>query len=124
MNKDRTEYFKKYREEHKDEAKARSHKSYLLNKYDGSFAQFNSYTDDITGAVQEGTGETLNFPEVLPGGKVYVLYRSIDLIGKDLAGIPDSDLPPSFFNQLQKIQGNLDEMDNPVLLVGSAKKNK
>jgi hypothetical protein len=32
MSIDRSEYFKKYREEHKEEAKARSRKSYLLNK--------------------------------------------------------------------------------------------
>ena len=112
------------------------HKYYLLNKSNGSFRRINSYTDDITGHVEEERGaesayrepytirmEPLNLPRVLPGGIVYVVYQPIDLIGKDLAGNSDSDLPPDLFTALKEIQQNLDEMDNPVLLVGSAKKN-
>ena len=96
---------------------------YFLNKSDGSFSQIRSYTDDITGEVQKNTGERLILPEILPVDKTYVLYQPIDLIGKDLPGISDSDFPPSLFNQLREVQQNLDEMDNPVLLIGSVKLN-
>ncbi len=96
---------------------------FFLNKSDGSFSQIKSYTDNITGKVQEGNSDQIRFPEMLPGGKFYVLYEASEL--KDIE--PDDqllrDMPAGIYDQLHEILKNLDEMDNQVLLTGIFKKN-
>jgi len=94
---------------------------YFLNKTDKSFSKIKSYTDDISGKIQECNGETLNFPVLIPGNTLYVLYYPNDLINSKLN--ENSTLSPSVSDQLQKIQEGLDVMDNPILLIGSIKKS-
>ena len=53
---------------------------YFLNKTDKSFSKIKSYTDDISGKIQECNGEALNFPVLIPGNSLYVLYYPNDLI--------------------------------------------
>ncbi len=48
---------------------------YFLNKADRSFLKIKSYTDDITGKIQECNGEILNFPTLLPENKICVIYN-------------------------------------------------
>lgn len=93
---------------------------YFLNKSDRSFSKIKSYTDDITGKKQECNGEILNFPTILPGDKIYVSYNPQELLKIKLKENPV--MPPSLSNQIQEVQKNLNEMDNPVLLIGKIKK--
>ena len=94
---------------------------YFLNKTDKSFSKIKSYTDDISGKIQECNGETLNFPVLVPGNTLYVLYYPNDLINSKLK--ENTSLSQDISDQLQKIQEGLDVMDNPVLLLGSIKKS-
>jgi len=94
---------------------------YFLNKTDKSFSKIKSYTDDISGKIQECNGETLNFPVLVPGNTLYVLYYPNDLINSKLK--ENTTLSPDVSDQLQKIQEGLDVMDNPILLIGSIKKS-
>jgi len=94
---------------------------YFLNKTDKSFSKIKSYTDDISGKIQECNGETLNFPVLVPGNTLYVLYYPNDLINSKLK--ENTSLSPDVSDQLQKIQEGLDVMDNPILLIGSIKKS-
>ncbi len=94
---------------------------YFLNKTDKSFSKIKSYTDDISGKMQECNGETLNFPVLVPGNTLYVLYYPNDLINSKLK--ENTSLSPDVSDQLQKIQEGLDVMDNPILLIGSIKKS-
>ena len=94
---------------------------YFLNKTDKSFSKLKSYTDDISGKIQECNGETLNFPVLIPGNTLYVLYYPNDLINNKLK--ENTTLSPNVSDQLQKIQEGLDLMDNPILLLGSIKKS-
>ena len=48
---------------------------FFLNLTDNSFSKIISYTDNISGKVQECNGEMLNFPVTLPENKIYVLYN-------------------------------------------------
>jgi hypothetical protein len=94
---------------------------YFLNKTDKSFSKIKSYTDDISGKIQECNGEMLNFPVLIQGNSLYVLYNPNDLINSKLK--ENISLPPDVSDQLQKIQEGLDVMDNPILLIGSIKKS-
>jgi hypothetical protein len=94
---------------------------YFLNKSDRSFSKIKSYTDDITGKIQECNGKELIFPTILPGNKICVLYNPYDLT--NIKSKENLSMPPDLFNQLQKIQEGLNPMDNPILLIGSIKKN-
>jgi hypothetical protein len=93
---------------------------YILNKSDKSFSKINSYTDDITGKKQECNGEILNFPAILPGDKIFVSYNPQELLKIKLN--ENTGLPPGLSNQIQEVQKNLSEMDNPVLLICTIKK--
>ena len=94
---------------------------YFLNKTDKSFSKIKSYTDDISGKIQECNGETLSFPVLILGNSLYVLYYPNDLINSKLKDY--ASLPTDVSDQLQKIQEGLDVMDNPILLIGSIKKS-
>jgi hypothetical protein len=94
---------------------------YFLNKTDKSFSKIKSYTDDISGKIQECNGEMLNFPVLIQGNSLYVLYNPNDLINSKLK--ENTSLSPDASDQLQKIQEGLDVMDNPILLIGSIKKS-
>jgi hypothetical protein len=94
---------------------------YFLNKTDKSFSKVKSYTDDISGKIQECNGESLSFPVLIRGNSLYVLYYPNDLINSKLKDY--ESLSPEVSDQLQKIQEGLDVMDNPILLIGSIKKS-
>jgi hypothetical protein len=93
---------------------------YFLDKYTKSFSKIKSYTDDITGKKQECNGEILNFPAILPGDKICVLYNANELTGKNFSSAQFK--LPGLLNQLLAIQKNLNEMDNPVLIIAKLKK--
>ena len=94
---------------------------YFLNKNNKSFSKIKSYTDDISGKIQECNGEILNFPVLMVGNSLYVLYYPNDLINSKLE--ENTFLSPDVSEQLQKIKEGLDLMDNPILLIGSIKKS-
>ena len=94
---------------------------YFLNKTDKSFSKIKSYTDDISGKIQECNGEMLNFPVLTLGNSLYVLYYPNDLINSNFK--ENASLSPDVSDQLQKIKEGLDVMDNPILLIGSIKKS-
>jgi hypothetical protein len=94
---------------------------YFLNKTNKSFSKIKSYTDDISGKIQECNGEILNFPVLIVGNSLYVLYYPNDLINSKLK--ENTSLSPDVSDKLQKIKEGLDVMDNPILLIGSIKKS-
>lgn len=96
---------------------------FFLNKSDGSFSRIKSYTDNITGKVQESNGDQIRFPEMLPGGKFYILYEASELKAIEPNNQLLRDMPAGIYDQMHEILENLDEMDNQVLLTGTFKKN-
>ena len=101
---------------------------FFLNKYNGSFSRVLTYTDNITGKVQGGSS-TWNpergslIPVIMPGDKVYFLYDAYILKSNKLNDELIREMPNGTVNQLQEIRKNIKEMDNPVLLIGTLKKN-
>jgi hypothetical protein len=93
---------------------------FFLNLTDRSFSKIRSYTDDISGKIQECNGENLNFP-VISDNKIYVLYNPDELMNSKSGNYPS--LPSGISDQLLQIQVGLNLMDNPILLIGSIKKN-
>jgi hypothetical protein len=93
---------------------------FFLNLTDRSFSKIRSYTDDISGKIQECNGEDLNFP-VISDNKIYVQYNPDELMNSKSGNY--ASLPSGISDQLQQIQVGLNLMDNPILLIGSIKKN-
>jgi hypothetical protein len=93
---------------------------YFLSKSDKSFSKIKSYTDNITGKKQECNGAILNFPAILPRDKIYVSYNPQELLNIKLN--ENSGMPAGLSGQIQEIKKKLNEMDNPVLLIGTIKK--
>jgi hypothetical protein len=52
-------------------------------------------------------------------GKRSVLYNTSDLIKKDFTGLQESGFLRELCNRLTEIRNNINEMDNPVLLIGT-----
>ncbi len=100
---------------------------FFLKKSSGALSRIRTYTDNITGKVQEGSGDfpligkRSIIPGMMQGNKLYAIYDAGIL--KTLN--PDSellrDMPAGTADQLQTILKNLNEMDNPVLLIGTLK---
>lgn len=100
---------------------------FFLKKSNGTLSRIRTYTDNITGKVQEGSGDypfkgkRSILPGIMLGDKLYVIYEASFL--KTLK--PDSellrDMPAGTSEQLQSILKNLKEMDNPVLLIATLK---
>jgi hypothetical protein len=100
---------------------------FFLNKSNSTLSRIRTYTDNITGKVQEGSGDypIIGKRSIIPGiiqdDRLYVIYEASIL--KTLR--PDSeflrDMPAGTTEQLQTILKNLKEMDNPVLLIGTLK---
>lgn len=98
---------------------------FFLNKTNGSFSRIKSYTDNISGKVQNGSGswpaKGSIIPEIMQNNKLNVLYDASIL--KTLK--PENELllemPAGTTEMLQEILKNIDEMDNPVLLIASLK---
>ena len=93
---------------------------FFLNLTNKSFSKIRSYTDDISGKIQECNGENLNFP-IISDNNIYVLYNPDELMKSKSSKY--TSLPSGISDQLQKIQEGLNIMDNPILLIGSIKKN-
>jgi hypothetical protein len=83
-------------------------------------AKYRDHTDDISGKIQECNGENLNFP-VISDNKIYVLYNPDELMNSKSGKY--ASLPSGISDQLLQIQVGLNLMDNPILLIGSIKKN-
>ena len=100
---------------------------FFLKKSNSSLSRIRTYTDNITGKVQEGSGDfpiigrSSIIPGIMQGDRLFVTYEASIL--KTLK--PDSellrDMPAGTTDQLQTILKNIKEMDNPVLLIGTLK---
>jgi hypothetical protein len=102
---------------------------FFLNKANGSFSKIRTYTDNITGEVLNGSEDlpiksngTL-FPLVMPGEKIVVLYEANILKNTNFTAELLQGMPTGTTKKLYEIQKNLDKMNNPMLLIGTIKKN-
>jgi hypothetical protein len=98
---------------------------FFLNKTNGSFSRINSYTDNITGKVQKGTGswplrESI-IPNAMQNNNLTVLYDASILKTIKPGNKLLDNMPAGTNEMLQKILKSIDEMDNPVLLIGTIK---
>ncbi|MDX9947172.1 MAG: 6-bladed beta-propeller [Bacteroidales bacterium] len=102
---------------------------YILNKTNGEHALIQSYQDDFTGTKFKigksfdwtpGVDKEIPFPKSSPDGELYVIYYPNELskIDTELKNSPFKNL----FAQLEIINKNQKETDNPVLLIGYPKK--
>ena len=94
---------------------------FLLNKSNGNYGIINSYTDDFTGKTQTSENETMIFPNSLPNSKLYVLYYPHELLQNTSTDLVSKWFLERLDIQLSKLKSNLNETDNPVLLIGKPK---
>lgn len=96
---------------------------FLFNKVTGKSARIDAYTDNFIGKTPENlnNGEYRNFNKIFSGRNIVVAY-SPDQIKKAVEIVLNhEDFNDSINKQLIIIKQNLEEMDNPVLLVGTIK---
>jgi hypothetical protein len=98
----------------------------FLDKYTGEWYLINSYQDDFSGEIQipnENKDEMgrIFLPIFQKNDKLVVAYEpnTIKKIVEQNSGNQFSS--PEFYEELIEISNDLDEMDNPVLLVGDIK---
>lgn len=95
---------------------------YLLNKSNGKYGIIKSYTDDLTGKIQGDKDEKMILPSTLPDEKIYVLYYPHELLQNQSNDNVNQYLQKKIKDQFFQIKSNLNETDNPVLLIGTPKK--
>lgn len=108
-----------------------SYKYLFFDKSTGKSSVIRSYEDDLTGDIQSSTGVispnmygTIKFPDFLKNDKLYVIYQpeTIKRIAERAEnGQTNSILTPIFKKEIIDINKDLEETDNPILLVGKVK---
>ena len=100
---------------------------FFLNKSKASFSRIKTYTDNILAKVQEGSGARMPrgsiIPTIIENNKLYVMYEASILKTIETNSELLREMPAGTSEQLQTVLKNLNEMDNPVLLIGTIKKN-
>lgn len=98
----------------------------LFNSISGKALRINSYTDNFIGETKDGFKlsqvDILNpFFLELSNGKIITAYYPGQITKAIEKGLNNKDFPAELNAQLIKINGNLKEMDNPILLIGNIK---
>lgn len=94
---------------------------YLLDKSTGNYGRITSFTDDLTGKVQTCEDKIISFPKNLPGNKIYTFFYPSDLKGNKVNKPIVKGFPESLYSQLNKLREDINEIDNPILLIGTPK---
>lgn len=94
---------------------------FFLNKRTGNDSKVLSYTDDLINIKQESNGDGIDFPNILPNGKFYVVYYPHELKQLDFASMKSKAFSLDLYKQLESLAKNIDESDNPILLIGDVK---
>jgi hypothetical protein len=100
---------------------ANSYSNVIFDRFTCKASKIRSFNDDFIGKIQEASGDVIKFPRFLPNGKFIVEYFPNEIIEAVANGLNYEDFPESVNNQLIEISKNLQETDNPVLLIGRVK---
>lgn len=95
---------------------------FLLDKSNGKYGVIKSFFDDFIGKTQNSNDETMTFPSSLPNNKIYVLYSPLELLKNTSPELTGLGFTKRVLTQLKEVKNNLQETDNPVLLIGIPKK--
>ncbi len=99
----------------------------LLNNYTGVASKINSYTDNFIGETKDAFA--LSHPDpyypffltLLPNKKLVVAYNKFQIQDAIENGLNYKDFPVRINEKLIKLNENLQETDNPILLIGMIK---
>ncbi len=101
----------------------------FFDKMTGKGARIRTYTDDLIGETQnvlkqsQVTGEPpIKFPDILPNGKFVVAYYPSQITAAVEKGLNYTHFSNDINKQLLDVNRSINEMDNPILLVGVPKK--
>lgn len=96
---------------------------YFLNKSNGEYAQIKSYTDDLIGKVtviDKSIGRIQGVPVSVRNGTLYLLYFPHEINTSE--NFKESIFPDTLLSQLNVIRNEVDNTDNPILLIGVPRK--
>jgi hypothetical protein len=99
----------------------------LFNNHSGEYARLNSYTDNFIGKTKDAMALSKVDPfypffiKLPQNRKLVVTYSNHQIKDAIDNGLNHKDFPDSINQHLVKINKNLQEMDNPVLLIGIIK---
>lgn len=96
-------------------------KYFFFNKSTGKYPIIRTYVDDFSGVIQSQNDGTIKFPWFLKNGKLVIIYQP-DMIKKIAEnGLSNPIFKPTIKEDLLNINRNLQETDNPILLIGKLK---
>jgi len=99
----------------------------LFNHFSGKASKINSFTDNFIGATKDpktlSQVDILNpfFLKLSPNGRIITAYYPNQIKKAIEKGLNNKEFPIGINEQLIEINKNLQETDNPVLLVGKIK---
>ena len=96
---------------------------FLVDKSNGKNGRIRSYYDNFIGKTQNDESEEMTFPSFLPNNKLYVFYYPHELLQKIPDDLVNKRFSESVYKQLAKIKSNINETDNPILLIGKPKRS-
>ena len=94
---------------------------FFLNKSTGKHSTIKTFIDDFSGLIQSPKDGTMTLPLLLKNGKLVIIYQP-DMIKKIAEkGLNNPLFTPSIKEDLTHINKELQETDNPILLIGKLK---
>jgi len=94
-------------------------KYFFFNKSNGKYSIIRSYEDDLSGVIQSPE-DGIKFPAFLKNGKIVVVYQPTTIKKIAKTRQINSALTP-MLKEIVDLNRNLQETDNPVLLIGNVK---
>jgi len=96
-------------------------KYFFFNKSTGKYSIIRTYVDDFSEVIQSPNDGTIKLPGFLKNGKLVVIYQP-DIIKKIAEnGLNNPIFAPNVKEDLLNINRDLQETDNPILLIGKIK---
>jgi hypothetical protein len=93
----------------------------FFNKSTGKYSNIRTYVDNFSGVIQSPNDGSIKFPLVIKNGKLVVIYQPQIVKQIVYKGLDNTIFSTALNEELLKVSQNLQETDNPILLIGRIK---
>jgi hypothetical protein len=99
----------------------KTRKYLFFNKSTGKYSNIRTYVDNFSGVIQSPNDGSIKFPLVIKNGKLVVIYQPQIVKQIVYKGLDNTIFSTALNEELLKVSQNLQETDNPILLIGRIK---
>jgi hypothetical protein len=97
-------------------------KYFFFNKSTGKYSIINTYKDNFSGVIQSQNDGSIKFPLIIKNEKLIVVYQPQMIKQMAKKGLDNTIFSTDLNEDLLKISQDLQETDNPILLIGNIKR--